>query len=93
MIHTKGPWVAELEMPQSVQDFEGMPICRITKDCQEETYIGNAHLIAAAPEMLEALEQAWACIEHIKETSDMKDAAIETMAEIKRAILKARGEP
>ena len=90
MTHTPGPWNAcKPSKPTgngaagrwSVQSNE-QPICGVYNDCQE----ANARLIAAAPDLLSALEWLnpkpghWRCPTEAKES------------EILRAIARAKGE-
>lgn len=107
--HTPGPWVVCARYV--VTPDQDTTICEIPEYLADytETDEANARLIAAAPDMLEALDdaqhwlgQAWACIEHIKESAPPyeKKAAIEMLKEISRvgetvrkAIAKAGGEP
>lgn len=58
MSHTKGPWRIRQENPVSFPDIETaddyqLSICKIISSFDQ---MNNAHLIAAAPDMLEALE-------------------------------------
>jgi hypothetical protein len=60
MTHTKGPWICHSGMvwkPDSSED--GIPIARMARDDNRTMPVerdANASLIAASPEMLEALE-------------------------------------
>lgn len=65
--YTKGPWIAELGEVHEVRDAEGGRICILTQlrgrhglggRRPEHESPANARLIAAAPELLEAL-QGW----------------------------------
>jgi hypothetical protein len=61
MKHTKGPWViekAETGIPYSLIYPASNDICPIARITNGTECDANAHLIAAAPEMLEALIQA-----------------------------------
>ena len=52
--HTPGPWAIETEDRYTSIVFGGVIIAEI--DSGEAEYLDNARLIAAAPELLEALE-------------------------------------
>jgi hypothetical protein len=56
--------------------------------------MANARLIAAAPELLEALREAYGYVDCIPETAaGGDDAAIELARRLRAAIAKATGEP
>lgn len=82
MHNTKIPWKIEGEDPRQIgkiiRDSDGNDICELA-------HRKNAHLISAAPEMLEALEQV---INHANAL--MKNH--ETVNLILNAIKKAKGE-
>ena len=80
--HTPGPWESKRRL---VWDTNGFSLA----DCwdynrTEEECFANARLIAAAPDMLEALEYV-----NAKSTIDMDDAMIDVVT---AAIAKAKGE-
>lgn len=52
--HTPGPWGLALHDPQAVMAADGIVVVNIDGDGDEED-LANARLIAAAPELLEAL--------------------------------------
>lgn len=54
--------------------------------------LANAHLIAAAPELYEALELALPIIEELDTCRDDEDDPIPLVAQIRSALAKARGE-
>lgn len=59
MKHTKGPWVTIRAYEQErmlVINGDRSPVCSIDSNCK--TQVANAQLIAAAPELLEALQLA-----------------------------------
>lgn len=56
MSHTKGPWIfTEGKMP-AISDSSGIPVAMQCRRNKEGEGKANAQLIAAAPELLEALE-------------------------------------
>ena len=72
--HTPGPWeahqrpAAPAEYGHYVTTSDGLTVCNVTYQLPaladgkvvEATRIANARLIASAPELLEALQEAWA---------------------------------
>lgn len=108
---TEGPWIVHPVMAwvSPVADLE-MPICQMRmatdgKTCEPEA-IADANLIAAAPELFEALEQAAAVIsimfgcgpncdlpETIKTPIGVDIKVGEIMADTRAALAKARGVP
>lgn len=109
--HTPGPWT--IHNGGSSEYYIKADNWVIAETCKSHatmssTESANAHLIAAAPDMLEALEgaverlrSAWAAIEHLRDHAPdtLKKLAEEEMDEIEqfgptmdRAIAKARGE-
>ena len=96
--HTPGPWIVK-QVPQdryvtdlhvARQDNEGSYVAIIDKVFNSQSATANARLIAAAPEMLEALEK-------IKETLDIIKggeffAMNYELLLVNRAIAKAKGD-
>lgn len=92
---TRGPWTAEMPRwtaptdERHVYDIHGQLIARIplagTLQSINET-IANAHLIAAAPEMYEAVETALECLEN----KGFARSYVEDL--LRNALRKARGE-
>ncbi len=93
---TPGPWEVEEDGEnnayirrriKTIWDADASPVAWDVRN------VADARLMAAAPELLEAIEQAWACIEHIKEHCPPyeKQAAIGVMKGIQLAIAKAQG--
>ena len=80
--HTKGPWIADgaqvFTNETNVAQANGYRIDR-------ETVAANARLIAAAPELLEALTD---CVEHMHWTQPQGEAALK---KAKAVIAKATG--
>lgn len=63
MTHTKGPWKANahptrVEWEVKTQCYSEYDICECYDSAGDATAEANAHLIAAAPDMLEALKDA-----------------------------------
>ena len=100
--HTKGPWFFEesngdYEIGVKGNDFDqrgllSSPLVRDDEDIQDldvpkDERLANARLIAAAPEMLEALELAKSEL-YAYEKSDPKG----TVAMLEHLIAKAKGE-
>ena len=97
---TKGPWVSY--PPHSEKDFLNSAIVNIESEygchvCSTTIYKrtfkeikANAHLIAAAPEMYEALEEALSMIERQPDFNDDGDGLL--ISRCKQALVKARGE-
>ena len=92
--HTKGPWYLTVERLHGVYVEsrplsdngcgEGDCICVVTKDEDTLPTIANANLIAAAPELLEALEELVEATLIIAPEASCKPALA--------AIAKAKGE-
>lgn len=86
MRHTKGPWKV-IKHSKGFEVFskgEDVSVCEMSAD--DDQSLKNAHLIAAAPEMLEALTYA---LEIIEKKINVDDATLFRFEEI---IKKARGE-
>ncbi len=100
--HTPGPWVVHdhptdpYQYGHHVTTADGLTVCSVTYQLpvstphgvEEATRVANAHLIAAAPEMLEALRAAWNCILDLPGTQ----AQVEATELVYYAIAKAKGE-
>ena len=97
--HTPGPWVWEhWQMGLTAQngtrvlayyDYEGMSLYGKTEDEQN----ANAHLIAAAPDLLEALGEAVSAIEWWqREHGCCHGATDDELNAARAAIAKAKGQ-
>lgn len=91
--HTPGPWQINHHKPFQVCDADGevrgcSPIAVMHGSVAEKTY--NARLIAAAPELLAALETSLQMM--IVESYDLNSDWADGIAEIRAAIVKAKGE-
>ena len=91
--HTPGPW--QLEMGQAKDLFyvygDGYVYVASNEHCDAEEVIGNAYLIAAAPELLDACERVLA---DAKSWSRFGDVQIDEddFPYIKDVIAKAKGK-
>lgn len=81
-----GPWVVTHSPVNGyrVSDKTGWGVAVVLKDVNDKV---NAHLIAAAPQMLEALEAVFNDFKR-----DKGDIFISTMQQVKAAIRAAKGE-
>ena len=64
--HTPGPWMRSSFGFQVLGDKNRVSVCQLDGKQGQETQIANARLIAAAPEILEAL----GCLVSLKEWKD-----------------------
>lgn len=68
-------------------------ICELNGPWDEENYAANARLIAAAPELLEALESTANCLERMLTKHDEQVRPwTDSLTKARNAIAKARGE-
>ena len=94
--HTPGPWTAERATPNTINiDGDGFSIGEVydgaeDTDSEGSTAEANARLIAAAPELLAALEN---CIETLDAAKHRANGGCEWIAviEARAAIQKAKG--
>lgn len=92
--HTPGPWAHHnTPTPFIYVNAGGLPICQIYTSTAHGQSMGeqfaNAHLIAAAPELLEALQKM---LPELRGLSIVSDTAAEMLREAEAAIAKATGE-
>ena len=84
--HTPGPWAIYVNAPSDIvirkMSKDGYGLCSIAR---VSSGYANARLIAAAPELLEALTD---CVEHMHWTQPLGEAALK---KAKAAIAKATG--
>lgn len=87
MKHTPGPWKITAEKSGSgyILAPNGMPVTQVSMD-KTETMWANAHLIAAAPELLEGAKACVAMLISYKDESSKFAASFLT-----KAIAKAEG--
>ena len=93
--HTPGPWKLDCEnLPHGPKPtlitYRGVPIAKALDNCDsvEETY-DNARLIAAAPTLLEALENLLATTE--LNLDEMENSTVQAIEDAKAAIARATG--
>ena len=90
--HTPGPWRADLDLDGTLRSAENVPICQICDHNQSEA---NARLIAAAPDMLDALDRIDRIGNGINVNEDQKLTAYALLMKCGRiaraAIAKAEG--
>lgn len=113
MSFTPGPWAVDKVEDSSYGDDDvvgfwirgkgkdqcigGMVVASVVSDCLRHEVDFNARLIAAAPELLEALEAAVAFIDSHAADPDLTDEMCQTYSRFlesnaKVVIAKARGE-
>lgn len=100
MNHTLGPWIVN-EQWATIEDTAGLEICAIHaadgggRRFQRETCIANARLIAAAPDLLNALDSILAnagyTSGHAEPTLRELNVNIEYLDRARSAIAKATG--
>ena len=101
-MHTKGPWSAIAVCPGVTADIGGLPTSICTMDyqrhslpqhriCRDES-VANARLIAAAPDLLAALEGILALGNaEIERPLTMRSGWQKVESDIRAAIAKAKG--
>lgn len=94
--HTRGPWEAS-NGEVTTQQVEGRSFRRIAAvqdyglGCEPEVDEANARLIAAAPELFAALQQATARLEFAIRHNDFNVKDNEAIEQARAAIAKATG--
>ena len=85
--HSPRPWKfirrREIDQPDLVVDAEGFTVCEVWRTHEDTPYEANGNLMAAAPDMLEALE-------NLENDNDHMPATAWQL--IQNAIRKAKGE-
>ncbi|MBA43595.1 MAG: hypothetical protein CMF62_06285 [Magnetococcales bacterium] len=84
--HTPGPWLADGFFVSTKDDEHSIVSAVISKP--DEELKANAHLIAAAPDLLEACEAA---LKKLNSICQHSNAAHEAQTMIREAINKAKG--
>jgi hypothetical protein len=103
--YTPGPWEIDDTAPNSYLRIignidgdaydDGSPrhiythVCDVLDNEQEEA---NARLIAAAPELLDALEESILAMQKVYDQSEMAHVVMDELERAKAVIAKARGE-
>lgn len=89
--HTPGPWVPNPMMLDQICTYGGEPtvVAYAYRDMPADIVIANANLIAAAPELLDALIAITNQLERIGDTREHKDGAF--IRDARAAINKATG--
>lgn len=97
MKHTKGPWVAHIDVAEPVIQSIGQayePEIATLNEIEGES-VYNAHLIAAAPDMLNVLIEVSKLIDRDANGGDRYDSFVYASGivhNIEKIIAKARGE-
>lgn len=88
--HTPGPWVIGKQDHDvmTVDTANGTAICDVYVDSDDRRPPANANLIAAAPDLLAALETLERMVSKMRYTLDDDDPALEPA---RAAIAKAKG--
>ena len=100
--HTNGPWhfVEHSWSDTGIYSLDGEPIALISisayatednQDAYEKTAKANARLIAASPELLDALVHLHINFKLMLSKKPVRDVE-ETLAEVEKAIAKATGQ-
>lgn len=97
MAHTPGPWTAEVPHPLCVAEAPPFWITdgeRRIADIRTQSNggtVSNAHLIAAAPDLLERARIALGYLDHMLERKTDADAVC-AASQLRAAIARATGE-
>lgn len=86
MRHTPGPWVNQGE---TIRGSNEDAVCDLYDWIERDA---NAQLIAAAPDMLNALREACSMIEHVLDDGYVYEGGRELLASVLDAIAKAEGK-
>lgn len=93
MSHTKGPWRVVFGWTEDHHAIVGLDANEVaTIDCLSNASSENARLIAACPDLLDALVTALPYVEMALEDSAYKPGAVDrVLVQIRDAIAKAEG--
>lgn len=91
MNHTKGPWRTQI-FTSSTTLIKADGYSKAIAEVRGENMRANANLIAAAPEMLEELEQLREALNDGVLSTSSKTMNSEMLYNIRKIIKKARGE-
>ncbi|MCJ7828382.1 MAG: hypothetical protein MUP81_01410 [Dehalococcoidia bacterium] len=88
--YTKGDW--KVDYP-NVVDTEGWNVCEVSGEPRKERKEAeaNAYLIAAAPDMYEALNQAYWLLDFFRDPH-RNNEIIKTREQIRQALAKVEGK-
>lgn len=94
---TPGPWFSHGVGVYNTQDTdESRALIALVYSCADGSTLGNTHLIAAAPEMFDALDAVWTEIDNARRDGLKHALPVEHDNElfrmIRAALAKARGE-
>jgi hypothetical protein len=94
--HTPGPWKEKRKL--AIYSADDEPICAVFPAETEQRSKADAHLIAAAPDLLEALRHArdniadmFARVQFHADHKDIEAPLLVTLANARKAIAKAEG--
>ena len=94
--YTKGPWQVQIGVnaPGSIEVYsESSAICEIWRRRNPKAELAAAYLIAAAPDLLEALESLYAVVGLTAFKHESQRAVLQEAMDIaSMAIAKAKGE-
>ena len=94
--HTKGPWHRNIPPASKyciVFAGRNTHVAKIeSSGLTPEEIEGNCNLIAAAPELLEALDSVKFCLELEQQTGKLHPAWVPILSRVQTAIKKAKGE-
>jgi len=88
--HTPGPWTAAKHGPKLWQIDAANDAVATTAFCYSQEVAANARLIAAAPDLYEALHNTLTLLRAFVTRDD--DIARVTLEQAEAALIKARGE-
>ena len=91
--HTPGPWFVDINGEGAITAPDGMLIARMQNAYRDDLRESNARLIAAAPELLAALQDlAEEAARSVYPQPDKPDSAWAKLVRARAAIAKATGK-